>query len=82
MLTQRTVNIVGLAIVVCMAILLVLVWRQMVPPSWYWIVFAVALMLFLVRVTLRLILTRQERLLREAQEKAAGGSGSSHTPET
>jgi len=68
MLTQRTVNTVGLAIIALMAVLLVLVWQQLVPQSWYWIIFAVALVLFLIRVTLRLILARQERLERGARE--------------
>jgi cytochrome c biogenesis protein CcdA len=77
MLTQRTVNIVGLAIIVVMAVLLVLVWQQLVPQSWYWFIFVIALLLFLVRVTLRLVLARQERLAREAAETSRG-KGSSH----
>jgi small-conductance mechanosensitive channel len=77
MLTQRTVNIVGLAIIVLMAVLLVLVWQQLVPQSWYWFIFVIALLLFLVRVTLRLVLARQERLARAAAE-ASRGEGSSH----
>ena len=82
MLTQRTVNLVGLGIIVLMAVLLVLVWQQLVPPSWYWIIFVIALMLFLVRVTLRLVLARQERLEREARQAASGGPGSSDSPRT
>ena len=79
MLTQRTVNIVGLAIIALMALLLVLVWQQLVPPSWYWVIFAVALMLFLVRITLRLVLARQERLEREARQADSGDAGSSNS---
>jgi Flp pilus assembly protein TadB len=82
MLTQRTVNIVGLGIIVLMAVLLVLVWQQLVPPSWYWIIFVVALMLFLVRITLRLVLARQERLEREARQAGSGGTGSSDSGHT
>lgn len=81
MLTQRTVNIVGLAIIAVMAVLLVLVWQQLVPQSWYWIIFAVALVLFLIRVTLRLVLARQERIAREAAEASKDG-GSSHSRQT
>ena len=79
MLTQRTVNIVGLAIIALMAVLLVLVWQQLVAPSWYWVIFAVALMLFLVRITLRLVLARQERLEREARQADSGDAGSSNS---
>lgn len=82
MLTQRTVNIVGLAIIVVMAVLLVLVWQQLVPQSWYWVIFAVALLLFLVRITLRLVLARQERVEREAQQAASGDAGSSESRRT
>jgi energy-coupling factor transporter transmembrane protein EcfT len=81
MLTQRTVNVVGLAIIALMAVLLVMVWFQFVPRSWYWTIFAVALVLFLIRITLRLVLARQERLDREAQENA-GSPGPSHPPKT
>lgn len=80
MLTQRTVNIVGFAIIAVMAVLLVLVWQQLVPQSWYWLIFAVALLLFLVRITLRLVLARQERLRRAAEQEASGGTGASGPP--
>ena len=81
MLTQRTVNIVGLAIIVVMAVLLVLVWQQLVPQNWYWFIFAIALLLFLIRVTLRLVLARQERLARE-ERQAERESGSSEDRKT
>lgn len=70
MITQRTVNAVGLAIVVLMAVLLILVWQNLVPQSWYWPIFAIAAVLFLLRVMLRLMLARQQRL--EAEQKARG----------
>jgi hypothetical protein len=82
MLTQRTVNLVGIAIIAMMAVLLVLVWQQLVPQSWYWLIFAIALLLFLVRVTLRLVLARQERIAREGAEAASKGSGGLPPPRT
>jgi cytochrome c biogenesis protein CcdA len=82
MLTQRTVNLVGIAIIAMMAVLLVLVWQQLVPQSWYWLIFAIALLLFLVRVTLRLVLARQERMSREEAQAASKGSGGSPPPRT
>lgn len=56
-----------------MAALLVLTWQEVVPQSWYWVVFAIALALFLIRIALRLVLARQERVAREAREASGGG---------
>jgi hypothetical protein len=58
-----------------MAVLLILMWQRMVPEQWYMTLFGVALVLFLIRVTLRLILARQARLEKEKRESGAGEKG-------
>lgn len=70
MLKQRTVNIYGFFAIGIMIVMLVLIWARLVPQSMYTSMFLVALALFLVRVTLRLTLARQER---EARAHAQAG---------
>ena len=72
MMTSRTVNIYGYISLAVMAVILLLMWQRMVPERWYWALFSVALVLFLFRVTMRLLLARQKR-----QQKNAEGVGAS-----
>jgi hypothetical protein len=48
--------------------LLIMVLLKAVPQSWYMPLFGVALALYLVRITLRLILARQARMEQKAQQ--------------
>jgi hypothetical protein len=52
--------------------LLILVLLRAVPQSWHMPLFGLALALYLVRITLRLILARQARMDKQAHEGAAG----------
>lgn len=74
MLTQRNATLTGLAIVIAMALLLILVWFKLVPESWYVFIFLFALLLFLMRITLHLVIARQRRLS-EAQRKEEARNG-------
>jgi Flp pilus assembly protein TadB len=62
MITRRGVALYGYVALAVMAAMLVLIWYKLVPPSWYWTLFGIALVLFLLRVTLRLLLARRQRL--------------------
>ncbi|RPH33985.1 hypothetical protein EHM92_08025 [bacterium] len=71
MITPRWVNLYGYVFLAIVAAMLVLVWFQLVPQSLYIPLFLVALVLYLIRITLRLLLERQRRLqLREAEKGA------------
>jgi hypothetical protein len=61
MLKARTVNIYGFIAIGIMLLMLVLIWAQLVPRSMYISMFLVAVALFLIRVTMRLVLARQAR---------------------
>jgi hypothetical protein len=75
MLSNKTVAWFSYASMVAMAIMLILMWQRMVPEQWYVTMFGVALALFLVRVTLRLILARQARLGKGGRESQREGEG-------
>jgi hypothetical protein len=72
MMSQRVFNQMSLVILALMAAMLLLVIFKAVPVSWYWPMFAIVLVLFLIRTTLRLILARQARI--EEQRKKAEGN--------
>lgn len=67
MLNARIVEIYGYVAIVIMAIMLGLIWFEKVPQSYYVTMFLVAAALFLIRITLRLILARQQKALKEEQ---------------
>jgi uncharacterized membrane protein len=85
MLKQKTVNIYGFFAIGTMLVMLVLIWARLVPQSMYTSMFLVALALFLVRVTLRLTLARQQREARARAEAGgaanAGEKGAEEQPE-
>ena len=66
MLNQKSVNSFGFIAVGLMAVMLVLIWAQLVPRSMYMPLFLIAAALFLTRITLRLVLARQERLAKKS----------------
>ena len=69
MIERRSVNIYGYISLVVILALLALVWFQLVPKSMYMPLFGVAVVLYLIRITLRLLLERQRRI--QEREKAA-----------
>jgi hypothetical protein len=74
MLSNKTVVWYSYASLAVMVIMLILMWQRMVPEQWYMTLFGVALVLFLVRVTLRLILARQARLQKSGSQTKEGGA--------
>lgn len=71
MLTPRFVNVYGYVFLGIVLIMLVLIWFKVVPQSMYIPLFMVAVVLYLVRITLRLVLERQRRL--EQKDGTPGG---------
>ena len=67
MITSKTVTTYGFISLAAMVAMLGLIWFKQVPESLYLTMFLVAVALFLVRVTLRLVLRRQERLRKAEQ---------------
>ncbi len=74
MLSNKTVAWYSYASLAAMVIMLILMWQRMVPEQWYMTLFGLALVLFLVRVTLRLILARQARLEKGGSQTKEGGA--------
>ena len=77
-LTPKAVNTYGYVSIALMLFMVVVILMQWVPRSWFYPLFAVAVTLYMIRITMRLVLARQERVLREAQ-KSQGGSGAAPT---
>jgi hypothetical protein len=71
MLTKKTVDLYGIISVTVMLVLFLLVWFNVVPASMSLPLLLVALALFMVRVTMRLILARQERKAKAPEPPAA-----------
>jgi hypothetical protein len=61
MLSPKVVSIYGYISIIIMAVLLGLIFFEKVPRSFYTAFFIVALVLFLGRIVLRILLARQER---------------------
>lgn len=61
MITQKTVNVFGFLSIAVMIIMLILIWRQMVPVSYYMPMFIFALALFIIRIVMRVMLTRRQK---------------------
>lgn len=72
-ITAKAANNYGYAAIAVMAVLLALVILRIVPQSLNWWLFAVALALYLVRITLRLVLARQARMEQQGKDAAGGG---------
>jgi hypothetical protein len=69
MLNKKTVDLYGIISITVMLVLLLLLWLQIVPRTLSLPVLLVALALFLMRITMRLILARQERQARKTEEQ-------------
>ncbi len=73
-ITHKVANTYGYVAIALMVALLVLVLLRAVPQSWHMPLFGVALALYLVRITLRLILARQARLEQQGKEPSPAGT--------
>ncbi len=73
-ITTKAANTYGYIAIALMAVLLVLVILKLVPQYLNWWLFAVALALYLVRITLRLVLARQARIEEQGKDDHDGGS--------
>ncbi len=71
MITRKASSRISYIVLAIMAAMLVLVYFRFVPESWTWTLFSIVLILFLLHVTLRLLVARQERSGRDKE-----GSGS------
>jgi uncharacterized membrane protein YfcA len=67
--TTRGVNLYGFIAIALMLVMIAMVFFQWVPREWHFRLFAVALTLFMIRIALRMVLARQQRLENEAKEK-------------
>ncbi len=71
MISPKTVAIYGYVAIAVMVVMLALIWFEKVPQSMYMTFFLIAAALFLIRVTLRLVIARQERVLKAEREAKA-----------
>lgn len=78
-ITHKAANTYGYVAIALMFALLIMVLLKAVPQSWHMPLFAVALALYLVRITLRLILARQARM---EQQGPAANSEEKSGPDT
>ena len=74
-ITHKAANTYGYIAIAIMVVLLAMVLLKAVPQSWHMPLFAVALALYLVRITLRLILARQARKDHPELQGAEGKAG-------
>jgi hypothetical protein len=73
-LTPKAVNTYGYVSIALMLLMVVVILMQWVPRSWFYPLFAVAVTLYMIRITMRMILARQERVAREEQKgRSAAG---------
>jgi hypothetical protein len=70
MVTRRGSRVYGYVVLALLMFVLLAVWFELVPRSWYWPMLLIAGTLFMVRLTLKLVLERQRRL-----EHAGGTAG-------
>ena len=77
-LTPKAVNTYGYVSIALMLLMVVVILMQWVPRSWFYPLFAVAVTLYMIRITMRLVLARQERVAREERK----GQASSGQPPT
>jgi len=71
MLNPRWVNLYGYVFLVIVLVMIALVLLNVVPESMRIPLFLVALVLYLIRVTMRLMLDRQRRLQEQKKEQGA-----------
>ena len=68
-ITPSLANTYGYISIAAMVLLLIAVLFELVPRSWYYPLFAVALTLYMIRITMRLVLARQARLEKKARQE-------------
>jgi len=68
MLTRKRYRHASAVTFVLIALLILFVWLRVVPESWHWTMLLTAVALLLVRITIRLILQRQERLNQASEQ--------------
>ncbi len=68
-ITPSLANTYGYISIGGMVLLLIAVLLELVPRSWYYPLFAVALTLYMIRITMRLVLARQARLEKKARQE-------------
>ena len=68
-ITPSLANTYGYISIAVMVLLLIAVLLELVPRSWYYPLFAVALTLYMIRITMRLVLARQARLEKKARQE-------------
>ncbi|MCC6396305.1 MAG: hypothetical protein IT282_04760 [Bacteroidetes bacterium] len=73
-ITPNVANTYGWFSIAVMVVLFILVLMDLVPRTWYYPLLGVAVALYMVRVTLRLILGRQARLDKESKQKGDGNT--------
>jgi hypothetical protein len=71
-ITPSVANTYGYFSIAVMVVLFILVLMDLVPRTWYYPLLAVAVALYMVRVTMRLILARQARLDQDSKKKDHG----------
>ncbi|MBP1691827.1 MAG: hypothetical protein H6Q32_1179 [Bacteroidetes bacterium] len=77
-ITPGVANTYGWFSIAVMVVLFILVLMDIVPRTWYYPLLGVAVALYMVRVTMRLILARQARVDQESKKKEhedASGTG-------
>lgn len=80
-ITHKAANTYGYIAIALMFALLVMVLLKAVPQSWHMPLFGLALALYLVRITLRLILARQARMEQQGQQGAGPGNEEKSGPD-
>ena len=71
MITRATSSRISYGILAIMVAMLVLVYFRLVPESWTWTLFSVVLILFMLHITLRLLVARQERISGDKKESVS-----------
>jgi c-di-AMP phosphodiesterase-like protein len=71
MITRKASSRISYIVLAIMAAMLVLVYFRFVPESWTWTLFSIVLILFMLHVTLRLLVARQERDGRDKEGPAS-----------
>lgn len=79
-ITPKLANTYGYISIGAMVLLLIAVLLELVPRSWYYPLFAVALTLYMIRITMRLVLARQARLEKKARQETDEEKDGSEEP--
>ena len=61
MITRKFLNLYGIVGILIMSVLLLLIWFKVVPPEYYLPLFVFALVIWVSRLVMRMMLVRKER---------------------